>query len=218
MKKICILSDFDGTITEKDALYFFFKKFAKPEWLEVEKQWTEGKIDSKECLKQEFALIPNLTKGVIDKYLDTVTIDKYFKEFYEIIKEKNIDLFIVSDGVDYFIERVLKNNGIEELEILSNHGEFQNNQLELTFPNANSECLNGAGTCKCAIVRKMKNEYDKVVYIGDGMSDFCVAGKTDYLFAKNGLAEYCKKKGINHVEYADFKGVITNDMFRKNSL
>ena len=215
MKKICILSDFYGTLPEKDALYFFFKKYANAEWLEVEKSWAEGKIDSKTCLKQEFALFPDLAEGMIDKYLDTVTIDKYFKKFCEEIKKRNIDLFIVSDGIDYFIERILRNNGIGKLNVISNHGEFKNGQLQLTFPNTDSNCLNNAGTCKCAIVRKMKKEYEKVVYIGDGMSDFCVADKADYLFAKNGLALYCKEKNINHVEYNDFKGVISNDMFRK---
>ncbi len=214
MKKTCILSDFDGTITEKDALYFFFKQFATSEWLKVERLWTEGKIDSKKCLQDEFALVPNLSKSLIDKYLDTVTIDKYFKSFYELIKRKDMNLAIVSDGIDYFIERILQNNNIEGIEIISNHGEFENDKLKLTFPNADTKCLNNAGTCKCKVVQMIKERYENVVYIGDGMSDFCVAGKADVLFAKNSLALYCKENNIAHFRFTDFKGVINHDMFR----
>ena len=31
----------------------------------------------------------------------------------------------------------------------------------------------------------MKEKYEKVIYIGDGVSDFCVADKADFLYAKS---------------------------------
>lgn len=214
MEKTCILSDFDGTITQRDALYYFFKQYANADWLKVEELWSAGKIDSKECLIKEFELVPNLTQRLIDNYLDTVTIDEYFKEFCNVIKAKNISLTIVSDGIDYFINKILSNNNIENLKIISNHGEFVNGKLQLSFPNTDNKCLNQAGTCKCKIVEQMREKYDKVVYIGDGMSDFCVSDKADVLFAKGSLLKYCSEKGIQHIKYENFKGVIEHDMFK----
>lgn len=214
MEKTCILSDFDGTITQQDALYYFFKKYAASNWLEVEELWAEGKINSKECLIKEFDLVPNLTQRLIDKYLDTVTIDKYFKIFCDLVKKKNIDLIIVSDGIDYFIEKILDNNNIRNLKIISNHGEFIDEKLQLSFPNTDNKCLNQAGTCKCKIVKQMKEIYNEIIYIGDGISDFCVADKADILFAKSSLSKYCNEKGIQHIKYENFKGVIDHDMFK----
>ena len=53
----------------------------------------------------------------------------------------------------------------------------------------------------------LKKEYDKVIYIGDGVSDFCVANKADILYAKSKLSDYCKNKGINYIPYETFKDV-----------
>ena len=33
-------------------------------------------------------------------------------------------------------------------------------------------------------------KYEKVIFIGDGVSDFCVADKADFLYAKNFLIKY----------------------------
>ena len=199
MKKFCILSDFDGTITEKDSLFGFFEKFADKSWLEVEKEWTDGKISSKECLIREFALVPGLSEKLIDDYLADTKIDLTFIDFYQKIKEKNIDFFVISDGVDFFINKILKKAGLNDLKIISNHGEFINGEFVLTFPYDCKKCKNNAGTCKCAVVEQKRKEYEKIIYLGDGTSDFCVADKADILYAKEKLFKYCSSKGINAI-------------------
>ena len=40
-----IYLDFDGTITKNDTVNSFFKTFADIEWLKVEQDWIDGKID-----------------------------------------------------------------------------------------------------------------------------------------------------------------------------
>ena len=208
MTKI-IVSDFDGTITKVDCLYNFFKKYAKENWLEVEQLWTEGKIGSKECLIREFALVENLTPELIEKHLETVELDSDFKEFNELRLKKDVKLVIVSDGVDYFIKKILQKNGIKNIEIISNHGEFINKEFKMSYPNQNPDCKNNSGTCKCKIVNNLKQKYDEIIYIGDGVSDFCVANKADKLFAKASLLKYCQKNNIKHIEFKTFKDVAT---------
>ena len=92
-------------------------------------------------------------------------------------------------------------------KIISNHGVFRGEFFEITFPNDYSGCKNNAGTCKCKIVSDLKQEYKNVVYIGDGVSDFCVADKADVLYAKSKLLNYCKDKGIECVPYSSFKDI-----------
>ncbi len=207
MKNICILSDFDGTITEKDTLFSFFEKFADKKWLHVEKEWIEGKISSKECLIKEFELVANLNEELIDSYLKNTKVDTTFLDFYKKIQDKNIDFFVVSDGIDYFINKILKNSGLNNIEIISNHGEFVNGKFVLSFPNDCEKCKNNAGTCKCKIVEQKKKEYEKIIYFGDGTSDFCVANKADILFAKEKLFKYCKDKGIEVTAFEKFEDV-----------
>ena len=214
MKKLCILCDFDGTITTRDAIYYFFKEHCVDGWQDVEKLWVEKKIDSKECLEREFALVPDLSQKLIDEYLATISIDKSFKNFYEVFKNNDADIFVVSDGIDYFIEKILENYGIKGIKIISNHGEFSVGKMKFSYPNNSKNCINNLGTCKCNILKDMKKRYEKVVFIGDGISDFCVADKADILFAKTALLEYCEKNGIKYNKYDSFDD-IKNNLFVK---
>ncbi|PYS76594.1 MAG: phosphatase, partial [Acidobacteria bacterium] len=40
--------DFDGTISERDAIDAMLEAFAAPEWLAVEEEWQAGRIGSRE--------------------------------------------------------------------------------------------------------------------------------------------------------------------------
>ena len=207
MEKICVVCDFDGTITERDTLYSFFEEYAVEEWKIVEELWVENKISSKECLIKEFELVPNLSEKLIDKFLESMTIDKDFKKFCSELKSKNIDIYIVSDGVDYFINKVLKKFNISEIDIISNHGEFVNGKFTLSFPNDNKNCPKDSGTCKCKVITTLKEKYETVIYAGDGVSDFCSADKADILYAKKRLLTYCKENGIKYIPYNTFKDI-----------
>ena len=207
MKKICILCDFDGTITLEDGLYQFIETYAQAGWEVVENLWATGKISSKECLIEEFNLIPNLSEKLISDFVKQVKIDSDFKNFYQAISSRNIDFYIVSDGIDYFIEKILKNFGLENVQMFSNHGEFDNGKFEITFPNDYSKCKNNAGTCKCKILFDLKKDYEKIIYRGDGVSDYCVADKADILYAKSRLAKYCQDKKLDFIKFETFKDI-----------
>lgn len=205
---IIAVSDFDGTITKKDSLYHFFDEYASELWLDVEQQWKDGKISSKECLIKEFELVKNLDEELIEKYIETIETDNYFLEFTNFCKEKNIDFLIASDGVDYFINKILKRLNIPKVKLITNHGEFKEGKFSLSFPNDFKDCENNSGTCKCKVVWDLKKKYDKIIYIGDGTSDFCVSKNADFLFAKSGLIEYCKANKIKYKPFNDFSDII----------
>ena len=212
MNEVCILCDFDGTITSVDGLYSFISTYAQGDWECIEQMWVEGKISSKECLTEEFNLIPDISEEMISTFVKTVEIDEYFKKFYEKISGKNIDLIVVSDGIDYFINKILKRNGVENIKIISNHGEFRGEYFEITFPNDYEGCIHNAGTCKCKVLSDLRDKYKQIIYIGDGVSDFCVADKPDILFAKSKLAEFCEKEKLNYIKYTTFNDILNSNL------
>lgn len=213
MKDFCVLSDFDGTITNKDGLYTFIETYAEGDWQKIENDWIDGKISSKECLTEEFKMVPNLSEELIGAFIEDLSIDESFIDFYKNLLEQEVDFYIVSDGIDYFINRILAKYELYNINIIANHGEFRGEFFEITFPNDSHFCQNNAGTCKCQVLRNLKNQYKKIWYIGDGVSDFCVSDKADLLFAKSSLHEYCKKNNINHIKFNDFNDILKNELF-----
>lgn len=202
MKNLVVFSDFDGTITKEDTLNKFLRIFANSKWQEIEKQWLNGDIGSKQCLEEQMKLVPEMTQECLDEFVDSIKIDETFPDFYNFLKSENIDFYIVSDGFDYFIEKILKKHGIIDAKVFSNKLEFKDGNFYTYFPNTNNSCKRKSGVCKCHIVEKIRKSNtivtNQVLYAGDGLSDFCVSGKVDFLFAKGSLLEYCKKNIPNN--------------------
>ncbi len=198
-----IYCDFDGTISKKDTLCTFFEQFADKKWLEIEKLWQEQKISSKECLEMQVNLLKEMDIQTLNNYIGSIEIDDYFVDFYKYLKSKNIELIILSDGFDLFIRKTLEKYNLSEIKYYANNLTFEDNKFSVKFLNHNQDCKNKSGTCKCSKV----NEID-YCYIGDGLSDACVAKNAKKLFAKGSLKKFCEKINLTYIPFNSFKDIL----------
>ena len=198
-----IYSDFDGTITKKDAVNTFFEMYAPKKWLEYEKLWVEGKITSRENAIKQVALLKNISQQMLDDYINSIEIDEHFVEFYNFIKTQGTELIVLSDGFDLFIEKVLEKHNIIDVKIFANRLTYNNGSFEIKFPHFDDSCKIGAGMCKCGKIKEA--DY---WYIGDGVSDLCVAKNSKHLFATKYLAKYCDERNIKHTKFNTFGDIL----------
>ncbi|WP_051228565.1 MtnX-like HAD-IB family phosphatase [Pleomorphomonas oryzae] len=195
--------DFDGTIATDDVTDLVLDRFALPEWRDIEARWEAGLINSAECMQAQIRLI-HAGQGEIDELLEQVEIDPGFADFKRFCDRNDIEIVIVSDGVDHFIRRVLACSGISGIRIVANRLIVTKAGFDLGFPHARSDCRSAAGVCKCAALKGNGSH----IYIGDGRSDFCAARSAAMVFAKDKLAAYCRREAIPHVVYGDFFDVL----------
>ncbi|SCB22707.1 MtnX-like HAD-IB family phosphatase [Rhizobium hainanense] len=202
-----VFCDFDGTISIEDATDMVLTRFAGSEWEDIEQLWKQGLIGSGECMRRQIALI-QANRGELDLFLDTLSIDPGFESFLSFCRRDELPVTIVSDGVDYFIRRILARHGIEGLPIVANVltcSVSQGRESYSLFPPFTAiGCVSGAGVCKCRVV----DSNDLQVYIGDGRSDFCVSDKVDLVFAKSKLVDYCEENAIPYVGFEDFSDLL----------
>ncbi|MGM4914116.1 MtnX-like HAD-IB family phosphatase [Rhizobium sp. 768_B6_N1_8] len=199
-----VFCDFDGTISKEDVTDLVLDRFARPEWREIEDQWTNGRITAAQCMRRQIQLLQAKHED-IDAFLDTIEIDSAFGAFKAFCEENGLSLTIVSDGVDHFIRRVLARHGLEDIQIIANKLISRPHactmpDFDLGFPFKSAACAAGAGVCKCAQVRPSGNH----IYIGDGRSDFCVSHEAQLVFAKAKLAEYCRANCLPFIPYSGF--------------
>lgn len=214
MGDVQIFCDFDGTITKEDTLNKFLRLYADKRWLDIEREWEQGKIGSKDCISRQMNLLSGITENQIEDFLSDIQIDDYFFDFLELVRIHNVDFFVVSDGFDFFINRIFRKYGIKNVCLFANNLTFSNGEFITKFPYNNSTCKISSGVCKCNIIKKYRNVTKSLIYIGDGVSDFCVAEKADFLFAKQKLLEYCKRnkntdKFYNLIGFSDFSDIIS---------
>ncbi|MDK2919347.1 MAG: 2-hydroxy-3-keto-5-methylthiopentenyl-phosphate phosphatase [Candidatus Petromonas sp.] len=202
-----IMVDFDGTITKEDTCVSSLKEFATRDWKHIDEKWVAGELSTRQCSIELYKLM-DFDEERLKSFLEDIEIDDYFVQFAQLCEEKGIDIYIVSDGFDYNIKTVLAKYGLDYLKQYSNGFRFdEGGNYSLTFPHENKDC-GKCGTCKSNIFYNLKSKTDKIIYIGDGYSDRCVASKVDILFAKSYLAEYCDNEGIEYIEYESFKDII----------
>jgi 2-hydroxy-3-keto-5-methylthiopentenyl-1-phosphate phosphatase len=210
--KIKIFCDFDGTVTLNDVWMAIGNYFIrdKKTWQRVITDFESQLIGARECLLKELSLIENFNTAKFNEIIDSQQIDDTFKPFLEFCKGEFIPVVILSDGMDYYIERIFKRCGIG-VEFYSNHCEIETHPalraplqargLTLTFPYSDSEC-GKCGCCKRNFILNMTADDEVSVLIGDGYSDVCPVKYADFVFAKKSLASYCWK---NNITYFDFK-------------
>jgi len=197
-----ILCDFDGTVSVEDITDSLLERFGRPGWQAIEQAWKRGEIGSHDCMAQQVALL-DATRDEMDAHLDGMPIDRVFPLFAEAAQDAGMPLAIVSDGLDYAIRRILGQHGLAHLPVIANRLEaVGTNGWQLDFPYGSPGCR--SGNCKCSCADRARAERKRVLLIGDGASDFCVAGEVDLVFAKHRLIEHCRSAGIPYVPITSF--------------
>ena len=198
-----VFCDFDGTISIKDTTDEILSRFALPEWEVIEASWKKGEIGSAECMRSQISLI-RTSKQELDAALDSMPIDMSFIEFVHFCNAQGAPVTVISDGVDYFIHRILKRYHLDHLPVIANHFEITEKGFTLSTPHMNPSCSNASGVCKCA---KLGAHNGTCFFVGDGRSDFCAVDEADIVFAKSTLATYCEQKDIPYYSYNTFAEV-----------
>ena len=195
-----IVCDFDGTITRTDVIDNILQRFADPCWEVIETQWLNGEIGSRECLSRQLSLVKASPAELLD-YFDSVEIDPDFPDFVDHVIGLGATLEVVSDGIEQGIARILSRNYVTLLPILANRlRQVDQNSWRIDFPHSSDVCRAASGNCKC----KSTPHGKRVLVIGDGRSDMCVAASADFVFAKDSLAEHCERNGIPYARFDRF--------------
>jgi len=200
MMKPIVVCDFDGTITQVDVTDLVLAQLAHPSWREVEREWSLGLIGSRECLERQIALVDASSKE-LSALVDSVSVDPHFSAFHSFVKRKKMPFYVVSDGFDWIIRRVLKNSGLNGRlyhgrHLFSSRLKQRARRLEPSFPHSGQSCAHNCATCKVEVIRRLRKKDSLVIFIGDGLSDQFAARAADVVFAKRQLLAHCRDKGI----------------------
>ena len=195
-----IFCDFDGTITRLDATDQILTQLAHPSWREIEQQWMQGTIGSRECLERQIALVDAPVEE-LHAVIDAVPLDSEFTAFCKFARRKRLPLFILSDGFDYVIRRVLKRAGVDRqfksgTNLFASALRVEGRRLAPSFPHLPEPCAHGCATCKSALIRSLHQGRRPIIFVGDGMSDRFAVEFADVIFAKRHLLAYCRENGI----------------------
>jgi len=204
--KPIIFCDFDGTITETDNIVSLMTHFVPEQSEKIAKAMMAQTISFKDGITAMFELLSTSQKDDIIQYLmETAVIREGFSEFVRYAQEHDIPFYIVSGGVDFFIQPLLERFGPFS-GIYCNNADFSGEQITVVYPHSCDEhcakfSTQSCGCCKPTVMREMAQSDQFKIVIGDSISDFEAAKQADLVLAREQLIDRCNDL---HIPYKPF--------------
>jgi 2,3-diketo-5-methylthio-1-phosphopentane phosphatase len=201
--------DFDGTITSRDTLHVIVEAFgARGVWDELEPRLQAGEITIEDAMRRQFAAVTATPQEALAAVRSEASIRPGFDRFVSWADERGHRLVVLSAGFRLVIDTMLGDAGLEGLEIRSNDIAFSRGGARLIWADRGKICEHCGRRCKRHDLGLRRAPGQHVVYVGDGISDRCVSGQADTVFARSSLADYLDSESRPYVHFEDFHEIV----------
>jgi 2-hydroxy-3-keto-5-methylthiopentenyl-1-phosphate phosphatase len=206
--KTIIQCDFDSTIAAEDVSFMLLDAFADRSWRKFLKEYRAGRIPVGIFNSQSFTMVKADEPTMLDYILvqQNVPVRPGFAELLHTCARKGFEFVIVSNGLSFYIEAILKKIGLANIEVHAAETEFDPDGLKVRYigPDGN-EMQDGF---KKTYTDLFLSRGYRVIYIGDGYSDIISATHAHHIFARDDLLAHCRKKKIDCVPFDDLNDVV----------
>jgi 2-hydroxy-3-keto-5-methylthiopentenyl-1-phosphate phosphatase len=209
--KTAIQIDFDGTVTIEDVSFLLLDTYVGSMWREYLKEYNEGKISVGTFNKKVFSMMKADKKTMTDLVLtsERVKVRPGFRELVEYCSRKDYKTVIVSNGVIFYIEAILKKSGVSKIkgiEIYAAKDEFYSGGMKVAYIGPDGNELEAG--FKEAYTSSLLKEGYRVIYVGNGDSDIYPARRAKFIFATDQLLKRCQAEKLDCIPFNDFFEVI----------
>jgi len=209
LSRLALVIDFDGTITTEDVGVQIITEFGLPGWDEGIVKYRAGEIGSRELHEWEAKYLSSSREREMQKMArEKGDIRPGFKELIAYAGANDIPLEIASSGWSFYIDAILGKFNLSDVPYISAKTDFTLGDVAVFAPGPGATLCETNGICKCNRVRPRQRDGYKVVFIGDGLSDFCVSQQADVIFATRALTKHCGENGIEFTPFDDFFDVV----------
>jgi 2-hydroxy-3-keto-5-methylthiopentenyl-1-phosphate phosphatase len=205
--KTLVQCDFDGTITEEDVSFAMLDAFADGDWRALHRQYEEAKISVGRFNEDAFAMVKADRQSLLKVIEGKVKIRPGFPEMVACCRRKGFRLVIVSNGLDFYIKEILKGLGLVGIEVQAARTHFLPGQVKVQYVGPDGQARDDA--FKEAYVDLFLSQGYRVIYIGNGVSDFPGARKSHYVLATGTLLTRCRQAKLNCTPFSDFHEVVS---------
>jgi 2,3-diketo-5-methylthio-1-phosphopentane phosphatase len=196
MRKIFV-SDYDGTITNKDIYALLAERYAPADTPDYFAQYVEGRLTHFEAMAAYFAFVPT-DEQRLEELIDAAEADPDLGASAALLQRAGWELLVVSAGSSWYIERVLRRAGVAAT-VYSNPGRLETGRgLVLEKPDASSPYHSASvGIDKSAVVRHALHAAETVAFAGDGPPDLqpALLVRPELRFARGFLADALRQRG-----------------------
>ncbi|WP_428898156.1 Haloacid Dehalogenase superfamily [Parelusimicrobium proximum] len=199
-KKYAVITDFDGTVTQKDVAHLLVDHYhvhghdVEPEHKDDDsaKNWMRSYMGGLKISKEEF-----------DNFVLTKAHPRDgLLELIQTCFAKGIPFEIVSGGLDIYILPFLEHYKITGIPVYSANAFFTDDGIKVDYPLIENYSLE---EFKAMRVNHYKNLGYTTIFSGDGLTDYMAAATAGTAFATGALLKKCRANNIAARELVTFK-------------
>ena len=198
--------DFDGTITEEDVSFMMLDAYADGDWRRLFREYQEGRITVGRFNTDAFAMVKADKESLLRVFKNNIKIRPAFQKLVDYCRARGFRFVVVSNGFDFYIEEVLRDIGLADIEVFSARTRFETDGIRVQYIGPGGNHLDR--DFKTAYVDSFLGEGYRVIYIGNGSSDIAPAGKCSHIFATGALLDHYKQTDTSFTAFTDFNQVI----------
>jgi len=204
--KTLVQCDFDGNITEKDVSFLLLDAFADGDWRQLLAEYREDKISVNHFNTNAFAMLRADRETLLEFMRDKVEIRAGFHELLTYCQGRGFHFVIVSNGLDFYIEAILGDIGVNNIEVFAAQTQFSPEGLKVQYVGPEGNKLDSG--FKEAYIKLFLGKGYRVVYVGNGASDIPSAKLAHWIFATGELLTYYKETNLSYTPFADLNDVV----------
>ena len=212
-KKISLIIDFDDTLVESNTARDVLREYVPKEYDHIADLYKAKKVNFKNY--QELSFKEALKKTSIENMKatskDKSKIRKGFSDLVEFSLREDINVIVLSSGLNQYIKPVLEDH-LKNINVIAadmSVDKYKNVSFDYS-KSSNEECSNDWGICKCKTVNSLVESHH-LIYIGDGITtDLCASVNCDEIFALNPLYNSLLEKKISVNKFIDFVQIMNH--------
>ena len=204
--KTVVQCDFDGTVTEEDMGYLLLDAFARGTWRQLLTEYRAGRMSVGRFNSSAFATVTADEQALLKFVRSRVRIRAGFREMLDYCRRRDFRFTIISNGLLFYIEAILKDIGLDSIEVRAAQNRFTPRGIEAKYIGPEGKEIQDG--FKEVYTRIFLSQGYRVVYIGNGLSDAPPARQSHHIFATEELLTCCREGKIDFTPFADFNDII----------
>ncbi len=210
MSAALLVTDFDGTLTERDFYQLAVGRLAPPDLPDHWADYRAGRTTHFDALAAIFASIRAVDEQALLELAHDMGLQPDLAEHVGRLRDGGWEVAVVSAGCGWYIERLLGSAGVD-LEVHANPGEFvPGGGLRMRRPDDPRFRSHELGVDKAAVVRDALRRVPTVAFAGDGDPDLAAARLVapTWRYARGDLAAALDEEGQPYQPFARWSEVV----------
>lgn len=204
--KTLVQCDFDGTITEEDVSFLILDAFADGDWRKLLEDYKGGRISVGSFNTIAFNMVKTDEETLKEFVREKTRIRDGLPELLQLCRSKNFRFVIVSNGLEFYINTILKALDINNIEVFAAKTVFEPSGIKARYIGPDGNELQN--DFKEAYIRKFLEDSYRIIYIGNGASDVPSARLADHIFATDAMLAVCKRTGLRCTPFDSLNDVV----------